>query len=215
MILTIISAVLITTSIWTSYKDFKADKSLLKNAYFKNPIDYLFAVLIAFTVFTSLAFAYSFNLPGFLKWSWLDLLSSDNQSGGNLIMKPFASGVISFILLFWAIMTLALPYLAKGEEKAFRSSVFSQKKRIIESIKFGFIHMIVGVPVIAGFVLSIVGYIFSVWYIKGYTKAFKEGKAELADEMGIDRSTSLHAKYNFVIITFVALIGLLLAVYGK
>lgn len=215
MILTIISAVLITTSLWSSYKDFKKDKSLLKNVYFKNPVDYLFAILIAFLVFTSLSFAYSFKLPGFLTWSWLELLSSDGQSSGNLILKPFTSGVLSYILVFWFVMSLALPYLAKGEEKAFRSSVFSQKKRIIESFKFGFIHMIVGVPVIAGFVLSIVGYIFSIWYIKGYTKAFKEGKAELADEMGIDRSTSLHAKYNFVLITFVALMCLLLIVFGK
>ncbi len=218
MIITIISTAIVASSLWISYKDYKKDKSNLKNAYFKNPIDYLFASILVVSVFAVIGTLYVVGLPNFLTWSWLSLLGSgdaatDNSGSGNLFLQPLLSGILPVIIGFWLVFSLAIPYLAKSEELAFRSLNFTTKSRIIESIKFGFIHMIVGVPVIAAIVLSFVGYIFSIWYMKGYTKACKEGKAIEADDFGIARSTSLHAKYNFIIVTFLSLLGLLVAIY--
>ncbi len=218
MIITIISVAIVASSLWISYKDFKKDKSNLKNAYLKNPIDYLFAFLLVISVFTTIGVLYTVGMPNFLTWSWVSLLSSgdaatDNSGSGNLFLQPLLSGILPVIIGFWLVFSLAIPYLAKSEELAFRSLNFTTKSRIIESIKFGFIHMIVGVPVIAAIVLSFVGYVFSIWYIKGYTKACKEGKAIEADDFGITRATSLHAKYNFIIVTFLSLLGLLVAIY--
>jgi hypothetical protein len=100
---------------------------------------------------------------------------------------------------FWLLLSLALPYLAKGEEQTFRGLIFGTKKRIITSIKFGLVHMIVGVPLFIALILAVVGYIFSIFYVKAFNKAAKVDPYT-ANEVAINVSTSVHAKYNFLII---------------
>jgi hypothetical protein len=124
---------------------------------------------------------------------------------------PFKSGSVLIITGFWFLLTLALPYLAKGEEETFRSLVFGTKNRIVTSIKFGLVHMVVGVPLFVALILSIVGYIFSIFYVKAFYKAVKVN-AETADKVAVNVSTSVHAKYNFLIITLGSLLAILVTV---
>lgn len=213
MILNIIATLLIGHTLYSSYKDYRSDSSLLKMAYLSRKVDYLLAFLMVLFVIVGVGVLSSLNLPKFLTWSWLSLFSSDG-TGGNIIAMPFKSKSIAFILGFWFVLSLALPYLAKSEEKTFRSMVFGTKKRIITSIKFGLVHMIVGVPLFIALILAVCGYIFSIRYVKAFSKAAKID-AKTADEVAVNASTSLHAKYNFLIITIGTLIATLVLLFAK
>jgi hypothetical protein len=137
--------------------------------------------------------------------------SGADAPSGNIMAAPFKSGSVLVITGFWFLLTLALPYLAKGEEEAFRSLVFGTKKRIITSIKFGLVHMIVGVPLFVALILAVAGYIFSIFYVRAFKKAAKVDPYT-ADEVAILASTSVHAKYNFLIITLGSVLAILATV---
>jgi membrane protease YdiL (CAAX protease family) len=170
--------------------------------YLSRPLDYLWAFMMVIGVFITIGILLSIDLPSFMNWSWTSLLS-DGEHSGNIMAAPLKSKSISIIASFWLILSLALPYLAKSEEVAFRSFVFGIKNRIKKSIKFGLIHMIVGVPLSIALLLAIVGYIFSIIYVRAFEKAAKS--ITNPDEVAINIATSIHAKYNFLIITIGAL----------
>ena len=213
MIFNIIATLVIGSALYSSYKDFRKDSSLLKMAYFTRPMDYLWSFLMVIGVMTTVVTLASVGLPKFMTWSWISMLSGDGTDvqGGNIMAAPFKSGSVIIIGIFWLLLTLALPYLAKGEEQTFRGLIFGTKRRIITSIKFGLIHMVVGVPLFIALVLSVVGYIFSIFYVKAFNKAAKVDPYT-ANEVAINVSTSVHAKYNFLIITIGALLAILVTV---
>ena len=213
MIFNIIATFVIGSALYNSYKDFRKDSSVLKNAYVKNKIDYLWAFLLVMFVFVTIGTLASIGLPKFMTWSWISMLGDggSNTPSGNIMAAPFKSGSVLVITGFWFLLTLALPYLAKGEEEGFRSLVFGTKKRIITSIKFGLVHMIVGVPLFVALILAVAGYIFSIFYVKAFNKAAKVDPYT-ADKVAILASTSVHAKYNFLIITIGSLLAILVTV---
>jgi len=215
MLFNIIATLVIGSTLYNSYKDFRKDSSLLKMAYVKNKIDYLWAFLLVIFVFVTVGILASVGLPKFMTWSWISMLGSGADApSGNIMVAPFKSGSVLVITGFWFLLSLALPYLAKGEEEAFRSLVFGTKKRIITSIKFGLVHMIVGVPLFIALILAVVGYIFSIFYVKAFNKAAKVDPYS-ADKVAILASTSVHAKYNFLIITLGSLLAILVTLFAK
>ena len=213
MIFNIIATLVIGSALYNSYKDFRKDSSVLKNAYVKNKIDYLWAFLLVMFVFVTIGTLASIGLPKFMTWSWISMLGDggSNTPSGNIMAAPFKSGSVLIIGIFWLLLSLALPYLAKGEEQSFRSLVFGTKRRIITSIKFGLVHMIVGVPLFIALILAVAGYIFSIFYVKAFNKAAKVDPYT-ADKVAILASTSVHAKYNFLIITIGSLLAILVTV---
>jgi len=215
MLFNIIATLVIGSALYNSYKDFRKDSSVLKMAYVKNKIDYLWAFLLVMFVFITVGILASVGLPKFMTWSWISMLGSGADApSGNIMAAPFKSGSVLVITGFWFLLSLALPYLAKGEEEAFRSLVFGTKKRIITSIKFGLVHMIVGVPLFIALILAVVGYIFSIFYVKAFNKAAKVDPYS-ADKVAILASTSVHAKYNFLIITLGSLLAILVTLFAK
>jgi hypothetical protein len=68
--------------------------------------------------------------------------------------------------------------------------------------------MIVGVPLFIALILAVVGYIFSIFYVKAFYKAAAVDPYS-ADKVAILASTSVHAKYNFLIITLGSLLAIL------
>lgn len=213
MIFNIIATLVIGSALYNSYKDFRKDSSVLKNAYVKNKIDYLWAFLLVMFVCVSVGVFASIELPKFMTWSWISMLGDGNAPSGNIIAAPFKSGSVLVIAGFWLLLSLALPYLAKGEEETFRSLVFDTKKRIITSIKFGLVHMIVGVPLYVALVLAVIGYIFSIFYVRAFNKAAMSDPYS-ADKVAVLASTSVHAKYNFLLITIGSLLAILVTLFA-
>lgn len=214
MLFNIIATLVIGSALYGSYKDFRKDSSVLKNAYVKNKIDYLWAFLIVLGVMTAIVTLASIGMPKFMTWSWVSMLGSGADApSGNIVAAPFKSGSVLVIAGFWFLLSLALPYLAKGEEESFRSLVFGTKKRIITSIKFGLVHMIVGVPLYVALILAVVGYILSIFYVKAFYKAAISDPYS-ADRVAVLASTSVHAKYNFLIITLGSLLAILVTLFA-
>lgn len=199
--ITTISLILIGLTIYATFKQFKEEKSLIRDIYLKNIFDYLTAFMLVIFIFSVAAFLLYIQIPEFLKFSWINLISS-NESSSNLMTKPFESNFSPVIVIYWIILTLMLPYLAKSEEIAFRSQKFTLKKRIISSFFFGLIHMVVGVPLFAALILSVLGFIFSIFYVKYYNQS-------KSDDFAIERVTSIHTKYNFILITLLFVFVLL------
>jgi hypothetical protein len=210
MILSIISFLLVSLTFYNGYKFFKQEPKLVKEIYFTKFKDYIWAFLLVVLVFTILIILSNLQLPSFLTFSWLKLLGA--ESGTNLISNPGVSSLsnqtLQFIgsLVFYSTLIFFLPYLAKIEEIQFRSYKISVKDRIVSSVKFGFIHMIVGIPVFAALILCFIGYCFSEKYVRSFNKAYDKYKSTyFADEDAIESATSLHAKFNFLIISLVLL----------
>jgi hypothetical protein len=212
MLFNIIATLVIGSALYNSYKDFRKDSSVLKMAYLTRPMDYLWAFLLVMFVFVTVGVLASIGLPKFMTWSWISMLGSGADApSGNIMAAPFKSGSVLVIIGFWFLLTLALPYLAKSEEETFRSLIFGTKKRIITSIKFGLVHMIVGVPLFIALILAVVGYIFSIFYVRAFNKAAKVDPYS-ANKVAILASTSVHAKYNFLIITLGSVLAILVTV---
>lgn len=213
MLFTIISSVLIIITLHGAYRDFRKDSSLIKNVYMSRPIDYMWAFLILSLVSILIVSLSSVNLPNFLTWSWINLLS-DTQDSGNVITLAFTSRSIIFISLFWIILSMSLPYLAKAEEESFRSGVFGLKNRILKNIIFGLVHMIMGVPLYISLIIGLCGFIFSIFYTKTFNKNSHLG-FDYADKIATSVATSVHAKYNLIIITIAAMVSILLTFYQQ
>jgi membrane protease YdiL (CAAX protease family) len=194
IIIKIIGYLLLALAIRDAYKSFKSDRGLIKLVYFRNCLDYLWAFLLVLGVIISVSLISLVELPYILKFSWISFITSGESRGSNLATTPLSSGYVLIVLIFWVVMTLCLPYLAKIEEIMFRSNVLKRSDRIKKSIIFGLIHMIMGIPLYIALVICVMGYIYSYKYYKAYIKG--------GDELGLEASTSLHAKYNFILITF-------------
>lgn len=211
MIFNIISFILVVLTLWSAIGDFKKDRSLVVLTYFKRPIDWLISFALVIFVFFSVGTLSQLGLPKFFTWSWTSLLS---QKPVNVITSPLSSGSVFIIIGFWLILSFFLPYLAKAEEVTFREGIFETKRRIKTNIIFGLVHMVMGVPLYVVLVLSVVGYVYSIFWKRTYDKEIKSiGSVILAEkfatEAATSKSTSIHAKYNFILITIVALISAL------
>lgn len=127
--------------------------------------------------------------PRVFGWSWLSMLATESDgpvSGQNLNLS--AVKIRWFGVLFTALLALNIPRLARLEEAAFRRGTKSWTDALPRSLKFGFMHMIVGVPVAAGLCLTLSGLWFTWNYFRG----------------DVRRSTFAHALYNYIVLIALA-----------
>ena len=190
IVIKVIGYLLAIMAIRDALKMFRKDKSLLK-LYVSRNWDWLWSFLLVISVFISVGTIISLDPPLWLKFSWISFIS-DGQSQ-NLVTSPMTSGYVPLVIIFWVLMVFSLPYLAKMEEIMFREGVIDLGDRIKKSIIFGMIHMVMGIPLFVAMLLCITGFIFSIRYCKVY--------GVLGGEEALLASTSLHMKYNFILIT--------------
>ena len=201
MLFTIISMLLFVLTAITCYKEYKKRPNLLKKVYFNNHIDWFLGLGLVVVAFLIIIPLYMVDVS-WLKWSLFSLFTSD-QSGTNVVTASiWTTGSVVFSTIVYLVFLLILPIAAFLEEMSFRSLKFGVKSRIISSFQFGFIHMLVGVPVLAAISLSVIGYFYSIRYIKKLKQTGDLDEAIMA-------STSLHTKYNFFVITLMFLLFLL------
>lgn len=201
---TILINALVVLAIGKEIFDNRADiisrKSVLFLAYCKRLNHYVWAFMIILLVIVLSVGIINIGVPKFMLWSWVSIFTDD--SGTNVVSMPLKSGTVYTITLFWAALSIALPYLAKTEEEIFRQNKNTHSQRIFNSIKFGLMHMTVGVPLLLCLILSLVGYVFSIFYMIEYNKS-------KSYELALEASTSIHSKYNFILISILALAGIL------
>lgn len=230
MIIYIVSLLMLGFALYQAIDGYKTNPAILKVAYLSRPKDYIYALLLIVGVFVLFLLFSSLGLNRVLYISIPQLIgefirftgliepvksTTEVQSAGNgsnAFFAFFFTGNFIFILLAVGVMVFCLPFFAYAEELIYRSYVFSLKERIISSLKFGFIHMLVGVPLIAAIVLCVFGFTLSIIYLKIYDREVEKiGEPEdffealdNCNQHAIYAVTSIHFKYNFILLSLLS-----------
>lgn len=218
---------LIAADLWLHKSKF----NFVWRIYFQSGVlTYVRAIGILWVTLTTFAIAQSIA-PPFMLWGWANVVFGQP---GNLIFQPFnllntlhplsvlpiplpslthppthltiqLTLATAFILCFWLMLMLGIPFWARLEERIFRQGANSWRQISIRSVQFGLVHLIVGIPILAGFVLIVPGFLFACRYKYVHDKHLKAHRNSLkAQEAGMLASTADHAIYNAVLVTFVA-----------
>lgn len=194
----------------------RAKLNFVAKIYFKSGfLSYFRSFGIVVLTITLGALVY-LSVPEFLRWGWGSLIFGNS---GNVALQPLSTASqvgqkVSeiqgsgfdyrwlFLIPTWIMFILALPFLAEVEEKFFRQGVHSWKGITINSIKFGLIHLTMGIPICWALTLSVPGFLFACRYKYTYHRHLKKFKNEAkAQEAGVVASTADHAIYNAILIT--------------
>lgn len=186
------------------------------NIYFKSGILSYFRAFSIVAITITLGIVVYLHVPEFLRWGWGSLIFGNS---GNVALQPLTTASQAgqkvseihgsgfdyrwiFMIPVWMIFILGFPVWAEVEEKIFRQGVHSWKGITISSIKFGLIHLIMGIPVCWALTLSVPGFLFACRYKYVYHWHLKKFKDETkAQEAGVRASTADHAIYNAILIT--------------
>jgi tetratricopeptide (TPR) repeat protein len=110
-----------------------------------------------------------------------------------------------FIIGFWLLLLLGIPFWAKLEERIFRQGANTWKQILIRSTQFGLVHLLAGIPILGGFVLIVPGFLFACRYKYVHDRQLRKTADPLhAREAGVMASTADHAVYNAILVSLVA-----------
>ncbi len=141
-----------------------------------------------------LLYEMSGNLGRVFQFSWLDLIATKDDGAAATNLVTAGMRIPWFGIAFVLLLAVNVPRLARTEEYVFRRGTKDWPDAIWRSVKFGFAHAIVGVPIAFCLVLCLAGIWFTLQYWKG----------------GTGRATLFHIVHNYSIL-IVAGIVLLLA----
>jgi hypothetical protein len=140
------------------------------------------------------------RIPG-LSFGWWTALGGT----GNVIVGSTSrtSGTLLVWLvpaLFLVLLVPALGLFAEREEVAFRAGAenWSLARRAATGLKFGLIHLVMGIPIAVALALSIGGWYFTWAYLRGYRRGGRDA--------GVLESTRSHLAYNLEIVVVVVLV---------
>ncbi len=184
--------------------------------YFNSGIlTYLRALCIAVITITLGVLIY-LHVPEFLRWGWGNLIFGNS---GNVALQPLDTASLVgqkvseiqgggfdyrwlFLIPVWIIFLLAVPFWAEVEERIFRQGVHSWQGITLNSIKFGLVHLIMGIPICWALTLSVPGFLFACRYKYTYHRYLRKFKDEAqAQDAGVRASTADHAVYNAILIS--------------
>lgn len=148
----------------------------------------------------------------FLDWGWSDLFM---EGGGNIYVAPVMAVseqssnwfMKALPFLFLIMFLIAVPFLAKMEEEWFRYGREEWSEIIPQSIKFGLIHLIVGIPIAAGIALIISGLFFGYKYKKAFDKNIVAMGYSEASEEALMVSTTYHSFYNTFLVMMILVLS--------
>jgi len=203
--MTYIFTIIIVFAFLTELYYNKEKLSNVKKYYFNSFKNWIIAFLLVILVCTIVLLTHDI-IPDFLNWGWTNLFYDNTtniaMSPVNTITKLPSNGLFDFryigMLLFFGIFSILLPSLALSEEKMFRENVIDYKQIYINSLKFGFMHMIVGISIFVALILSCVGFVFAIIYRNEYLKNDKD--------KALTKSTAVHTCYNFILISLLTII---------
>lgn len=182
-------------NIYSFYKDRNKYNSTYRVVYFSRLKDWLFAILIIFTFIPALILIEP-SVPEFLKFGLFSLLEK-NGTNANIEIIEQSNKISPYLTItVFIFLLLIFPKAAYYEEKKFRHGILKVKDSIKNNIKFGLVHLIVGIPIWVALALSLIGFLLTFRYILEYKKM-------KSYQLALDASTSLHGKYNTVILLIV------------
>jgi hypothetical protein len=136
-------------------------------------------------------------VPG-LDWGWWSALGGVGNPVTGSTDRTTGTVLEWLIPLVFVLLLLpAIPLFAEAEEQRFRAGAerWSFWQRVWRGIVFGTVHALIGIPIGVALALSVGGWYFTFWYLRG----------------GVLESTRAHTAYNA---TIVALLLVALATGG-
>ena len=179
------------------YRQRKKDNISYRIVLFTRHKDWLLAFGLVVAVISLLVLIEPY-IPQFLRFGLFSLLDKGGTNANVEIIKQSSSISILLMLVVFAILMLLVPKAAMWEEEKFRYGITELKKSIFTNVKFGMLHCLVGVPIWIGIVLIFIGFAYTLKYLSTYKK-YKD------HDLAVWSSTSLHGKYNVILIVLLAI----------
>ena len=129
------------------------------------------------------------EVPG-LSWGWWSAIGGTGNPVTGSTDRTAGTALAWIVPLAFIILLLpALPLFAEAEERRFRSGAehWSVPRRLWRGVVFGLVHALIGIPIAVALALSIGGWYFTWWYLRG----------------GVLESTRAHTAYNATILVIV------------
>lgn len=194
----------ISLMLWEKRKEIPS----ILTVYRASPLAYALSSGLAMFTLTCAGLAYYFS-PAALKWGWFSLVLDSNA---NPVTQPIVqmqsteghgAWPMIFILVFFVALVIALPLVAHKEEKMFRAGYHTRGRMFVQSLKFGLSHLLFGIPIVIGVVLTVPGYFLACRYRSSYLDAMNKQMAQQrAVEEGVKSSYTYHCLYNLFLLTF-------------
>lgn len=176
--------------------------------------------------------AYPLSSLPILEWGWWSALGGQGSIVSGQTDETSAGGAAIIVpVIMMTLLGLGVPLLAHSEEETFRSGLLSMsaKERGLGNLKFGLVHLVMGIPIGVALALSLAGWFFSREAMRVQRRLDAEGldaqhqarlldaaRAQygegvrvetngpsLAEEQSLYSSAALHAVYNWLIVGLV------------
>ncbi len=152
------------------------------------------------------------QVPG-LNYGWINLFFGGES--GNMLIKPVLEGSESSNILirmmvpvFFIALGFILPFLALSEERSFRKGHDDWGSITKQSVKFGLIHCLVGVPLAAGIALIISGLFYGLKYKSAFDRNVDTKGYWRAEDEAVMVSTTYHTMHNVIVVGLLLLVAL-------
>ncbi len=164
----------------------------------------MFFECLSILVLTATVCAVLMRLPGF-NYGWIDLFFAE---GGNMLIRPILEGSNStnilvriMVPMFFVALAFVLPFLARSEERIFRSGHYEWGAIVKQSVKFGLAHCLAGVPLAAGIALIIPGLFYGFKYKRAFDRCRRVNMDYWrAAEEALMLSTTYHTMCNMILV---------------
>ncbi len=140
-----------------------------------------------------------------LRIGWLSLFF---DGGGNILIRPVQEGSESssryirlLPILFYTALMFVLPFMAKAEEDIFRKGHHEWPSIIGQSVKFGLIHSVAGIPLAVCLALILAGLFYGWVYKNSFDRNVQILGRIQAEEEAVMASTVAHSMYNAIIVS--------------
>jgi len=165
--------------------------------------------IVTLTIATAIAL---WKVPG-LNYGWINLFFGGES--GNMLIKPIQEGSESANILvrlmvpvFFVALAFVLPFLAQSEERSFRKGHDDWSSITKQSIKFGLVHCLVGIPLAAGIALIITGLFYGLKYKRAFDQNVNTMGCWRAEDEAVMVSTTYHTMYNLIVVALLLLVAI-------
>lgn len=152
------------------------------------------------------------QVPG-LNYGWINLFFGES---GNMLIKPIQEGsdsanvlVRMMVPMFFVALAFVLPFLARSEERSFRKGYNDWGSITKQSVKFGLVHCLVGLPLATGIALIIPGLFLGLKYKRAFDRNVNYMGYWRAEDEAVMVSTTYHTMYNMILIPIPFFLALL------
>ncbi len=138
------------------------------------------------------------QVPGLAFGWWSAIGGTGNVVVGSTSRTSGTALVWLVPAVFLVLLLPALGLFAEREEEMFRAGAerWSFGRRVTTGLRFGLIHLIMGIPIAVALALSVGGWYFTWAYLRGFRAGGREA--------GVLESTRSHLAYNLEVFGLVA-----------